>query len=51
MNEGAMAETDKHGDQDGGRIAKVIARAGLESAGITLHALFRRNEFSAPESL
>ena len=31
MNEGAMAETDKHGDQDGGRIAKVIARAGLAS--------------------
>ena len=26
-----MAETDKHGDQDGERIAKVIARAGLAS--------------------
>ena len=31
MNEGAMAETDKHGDEDGERIAKVIARAGLAS--------------------
>src|SRR5215468_2842869 len=27
----AMADTDKHGEQDGERIAKVIARAGLAS--------------------
>jgi 23S rRNA pseudouridine2605 synthase len=26
-----MAEADKHGDEDGERIAKVIARAGLAS--------------------
>src|SRR6202043_3530500 len=38
---GALCVVDR---EEGGREA-------LESAGITLHALFRRNEFSAPESL
>jgi 23S rRNA pseudouridine2605 synthase len=31
QDDSAMADPDKHGDQDGERIAKVIARAGLAS--------------------